>query len=66
MGIAYLTAMMIQGNNGEFVTTAERHEYWITKEGRPHALMLSAPLDKRAELEDAVEKIKAESRLSEP
>jgi hypothetical protein len=44
----------------EIIETTKRHECWLIKDGRPHALMLSAPLDKRADLEDAVAKLKAE------
>lgn len=49
---------MIQGNTGVFIETSERLEYWITKEDRLHALMLSAPLDKKKEFEQAIEEIK--------
>ena len=60
MAVSRITAMMIHSNDGEIVETPERLEYWIIKEGRRHALMLSCPLDKRAELEDAITQFKKE------
>lgn len=58
--MTHLTAMMIQGNDVEFRDTLERSECWIVKNGIPHALMLSCPLDKRAEMEKIVANLKAE------
>jgi hypothetical protein len=60
MGVSRLTAMTIFYGEVEIIETTKRHECWLIKDGRPHALMLSAPLDKRADLEDAVAKLKAE------
>lgn len=56
--VSRITVLMIQGNTGVFIETSERLEYWITKEDRLHALMLSAPLDKKKEFEQAIEEIK--------
>lgn len=57
--ISRITALMIQGNHVMFVDTADETECWICHEPNvPHALMLSCPKDKRADLEKIVAKIK--------
>ena len=61
MGITRLTALMINGNDVEFVDTPERSECWIKHGDAPHALVLSCPLDRRQEMERAVAEIKAMS-----
>lgn len=52
------TALAIQTNETEVVETVERCELWTKKEGVPHALVLSCPLDKRTDLERVVQEIK--------
>ena len=59
-----ITAWMIQANDVTFIDTPERSECWITKGGQPHALMLSCPLDKRAEMEAIVAAVKAEQVMT--
>lgn len=56
--VSRLTAMMIQSNEVAFRDTPERSECWILHDGKPHALVLSCPLDKRVELETVVQEIK--------
>lgn len=64
--VSRITYMMIQSNDVEIVETTERCEAWMMKEGHPHALMLSCPLDKRKELEDVIKQIKDEAKPTEP
>ena len=51
--------MMIQSNETVIIETSERVECWIIKDSKPHALMLSCPLDKKHEMIEAVEQIKS-------
>ena len=61
MGISRWTVMAIQANDVEVVDAIDRSEAWLMKEGYPHALLLSCPLDKRAEMETVIANIKAEA-----
>jgi hypothetical protein len=56
--VSRITAMMIQSNETTIIETPERLECWTVKDGHPHALMLSCPLDKRAELEHVIAALK--------
>lgn len=58
--ISRMTAWTIQANDVQIVDTPERSECWILKNGAPHALMLSCPLDKRNEMEALVKELKEE------
>lgn len=55
------TCLAIQGNETSIVDTPERTECWLMKEGHPHALLLSCPLEKKAEMQQFVAEIKAEA-----
>lgn len=59
MGISRLTVMMIQGNDVGYIDTPQRSEAWMMREGHPHALLLSCPLDKRPEMEKVIAELKA-------
>ena len=65
MGISRFTVMMIQSNEIMYLDTEERSEAWISKYGRPHALLLSCALDKRPEMENVIAKLKSEAALSD-
>lgn len=60
MGISRWTVLAIQGNEIQVVDTLERSEAWMVKNGHPHALLLSCPLDKRSEMEGVISELKAE------
>lgn len=62
--LSRLTAAMIESNEVRLVenTAENRWECWTVKDGELHALMLSAPLDKKQQLEDCVAKLKAEHK----
>lgn len=59
--VSRITAMMIQGNNGVFLDTPDRAEYWICHDGKPHALMLSCPKESLPEMVKFVADLKAEA-----
>ena len=61
MGISRWTVMAIQGNDVAVIDTPERSEAWMVKGGRPHALLLSCPLEKRAVMERVLADLKAEA-----
>lgn len=61
MGVSRITVLMLQGNDVQVVDTADRTEAWILHAGKPHALMLSCPHDKRPELEQFIAGVKAEA-----
>jgi hypothetical protein len=50
--------MMLQTNDVQIIDTDVRSEAWIVKNGNPHALMLSCPLDKRQDMEKVIKKLK--------
>lgn len=56
--VSRLTVWTIQANETIIIDTETRSECWMLKDGKPHALMLSAPLEYRQELEKAVEDIR--------
>ena len=58
MAISTITALMIQANEVQIVDTADRTEAWILHDGRPPALMLSCPIEHKAQLEKTVAEIK--------
>jgi hypothetical protein len=58
MPISRLTAMMLQTNEVTIIDTDVRSEAWIVKNGKPHALMLSCPFDKRQDMEKAIKELK--------
>lgn len=55
--VSRLTCWMIQSNPVQIIETPERCEAWIEKDGVPHALVLSCPLDRRPDLEKAIQEI---------
>lgn len=57
--------MAIIANDVEVIDAIDRSEAWLMKEGYPHALLLSCPLDKRAEMETVIANIKAEANAQE-
>ena len=62
--VSRLTAWTIQYNEVEVIETSERCECWLIKDGRPHALLLSCPLDKRADMDDAIRQFKSLDTLA--
>ena len=58
MPISRLTAMMLQTNDVTIIDTAVRSEVWIVKNGNPHTLMVSCPLDKRQDMEKVIKELK--------
>ncbi len=67
--VSRLTVMMIQTNEVAYIDTRERSELWLLREGEPHALLVSCPLDKKHEMEQFVADVKAEvsqTPLTEP
>lgn len=58
MGISRITCLMILTNEVQVFDTDQRSEAWLMHEGRKHALLLSCPLDKRAEMEAIIAEIK--------
>ena len=58
MPISRITAMMLQTNDVQIIDTDVRSEAWIVKNGNPHALMLSCPLDKRQDMEKVIKELK--------
>ena len=56
--VSRLTAINIATNDIIFLKTRDRVECWICRDGRPHALQLSAPLDKEFEFVAAVTEIR--------
>jgi hypothetical protein len=59
MGVARITAWMIQSNDVQIIDKHDRTECWTIRDGSPHALMLSCQLDKRHEMEEFVAALKA-------
>ncbi len=58
--VSRLTYLTICTNEVQFIDTPQRSECWIVKDGRPHALQLSCPLDKRKEMEELIASWKVE------
>ncbi len=58
MPISHVTAIMLQTNDVQIIDTDVRSEAWIVKNGNPHALMLSCPLDKRQDMEKVIKELK--------
>jgi hypothetical protein len=58
MGVTLLTAITVATNETRIIQTPIRHECWLIRNGQPHALLLSCPLDKLADLEKAIESLK--------
>ena len=58
MGVSRWTVMAIQANDIKIIDTPERCEAWMMHGVHLHALLLSCPLDKRAELEQFIDDVK--------
>lgn len=56
--VSRLTAMMVATNEVKVIETSERVECWLVKDGDLHALLLSCPLGKRADMDSSIASIK--------
>lgn len=57
--VSRITAWTVQHNEVEVIETSERCECWLIQDSKRTELLLSCPLENRADMDDAIQKFKS-------